>query len=585
MGIIQGKVTPDSGFVQKDQGVKVASFIQKVPADISGNIFEIVTRNSGEQGELILEYFREEERLTSGETEDASLLCELREKLENDNGWAILGEIDKVLAQLALDKKWEFNNLSGGQKRRVLLASALVAKPEVLLLDEPTNHLDVETIAWLEDYLLRLNCTILFVTHDRTLLRKLANRIIELDRGKLYDWSCGYDTFLARKQEFLDAEQKAWERFDRKLAQEEVWIRKGIQARRTRNEGRVRALKKMREERKLRREQEGRAVLNISNAQKSGGLVIEAEGLTFGFDDNKIVEDFSCIIRRGDKIGVVGPNGCGKTTLIKLLLKKLVPERGLVEHGTNLDIVYYDQLRQQLDDSKNAWENILPTGDRVVIDGKEKHIISYLQDFLFTPDKAKAPITHLSGGERNRLLLAKLFAQPANLIVLDEPTNDLDIETLELLEELLANFKGSVLLICHDRAFLNNVATSTFVFAPDKQIKEIVGGYDEWLAQRKQEEVLKIKATESVSDKKEAPKNKIEKKKKLSFNEKKEFEALPDKIESLESEMETLHANMGDPEFYKDGEKVAQAKIRLEEIEDELEKAFERWEELESISN
>ncbi|MEW6710986.1 MAG: ATP-binding cassette domain-containing protein, partial [Candidatus Riflebacteria bacterium] len=449
MRCIGGEVKPDSGQVQISHGVKTACFSQEIPEDLDGNVFTIIAGGLGEEGELLARYHITEHLEDEKAAEE---LARLRQQIDRADAWKGLEEIGRVTSRLGLEPEATYQQLSGGMKRRVLLARALASRPDVLLLDEPTNHLDIDTIAWLEDLLLRTGMTILFVTHDRMLLRRLATRIIELDRGHLYDWECDYDTFLRRKEEMLEAEQKEWDRFDRKLATEEIWIRKGIRARRTRNEGRVRALKKMREERRQRRNHAGRVNLQISQADNSGHEVIIADHISFGYDQNLILNDFSLKIVRGDKIGIVGPNGCGKSTLLKLLLQKLTPESGAVKHGTGLEIAYYDQMRTILDEEKTVRENVSPGCD--TIPGTGQHIIGYLQNFLFSPERANSKISILSGGERNRVMLARLFASPANLLVLDEPTNDLDIETLELLEELLVEFKGTVLIICHDRSFL-----------------------------------------------------------------------------------------------------------------------------------
>jgi len=437
----------------------------------------------------------------------------------------------------------------------------------------------------MEDFLLRLNATLLFVTHDRMLLKNLATRIIELDRGELFDWSCAYETFLQRKQVMLETQEKEWKQFDKKLAQEEVWIRQGIQGRRTRNEGRVRALKKMRDERKQRRLRRGNVSLALAHDQTSGKRVIEATDLCFAYDDRPLIADFSTFITRGDKIGIMGPNGCGKTTLVKLLLNRQTPVSGSVRHGTNLSITYFDQLREQLDEDKSVWENVLPNGDYVTINGKSKHIIGYLQDFLFTPERAKIPVRYLSGGERNRLLLARLFTKPANLLVLDEPTNDLDAETLELLEELLADFKGTVLLICHDRAFLNQVVTSTIVFLRDGRIEEFVGGYDDWLGQHQDEAPAAPKPAKIDKKKQYREERKAKQKKTLTYSEKREIEALPSQIESMEEEQDALHEKMADPDFYSNQAEVITTANRLAELEKALAKAYERWEYLEGIAS
>ncbi len=578
MKTIAGKVKPDHGQVQISQGVKIAYFAQDIPADISGSVFSIVAAGLGEKGRLLVDYHERSQHADSLNDEDLEILSNLRQRIDREDAWKYLDQIGRVTASLAIDKDWSYQKLSGGQKRRVLLAAALVSEPDVLLLDEPTNHLDVETIAWLEDFLGRANLTILFVTHDRMLLRRLANRIVELDRGRIYDWECDYDKFIERRDELLAAEQKEWERFDRKLANEEIWIRKGIKARRTRNEGRVRALKKMREERRNRRNRQGKVSLQINQASDSGREVIKAEGLSFSYGQKKILENFSLNVARGDKIGVVGANGCGKTTLVRLLLGQLAPDSGSVGHGTNLEIAYYDQMRDELDGQKTIWENLVPSGDMLCIDGKNIHVITYLQNFLFAPDRVRSKVGILSGGEKNRVMLAKLFSRPANLLVLDEPTNDLDIETLELLEELLVEFSGTVLIICHDRTFLNNVASSTVVFAENGEVKEIIGGYDEWLAERKALDIEKQKQQKNV-----VAVNRESVKTKLSFKEKQELQSLPNLIEIAEAKIAAIHQEMADPEFFRSGDKARDAQNLLVDLENDLMKYLQRWEDLENL--
>ncbi|MBU1108545.1 MAG: ATP-binding cassette domain-containing protein [Candidatus Riflebacteria bacterium] len=586
MRTIAGEQAPDSGFVQVSQGVHVSYFAQKIPDYLAGSVFSIIAAGLGASGELLVRYHALEKSCASGDHTETALFDRLRNQIEEANAWNCLDEIGRVTSRLGIEGDWEYEKLSGGQKRRVLLAAALVSKPDVLLLDEPTNHLDIDTIAWLEEFLQRLGITILFVTHDRMLLRRLATRIIELDRGRLYDWSCNYETFLQRKEELLAAEAKDWERFDKKLAQEEVWIRKGIKARRTRNEGRVRALKKLREERRQRRQHVGRVSMQINMGQGSGKDVIEARNLVFSYPPKDVIKDFSLKITRGDKIGIIGPNGCGKTTLVKLLLGQLKPHAGEVLYGTNLEVLYYDQMREQLDESKTVWENVLDTGDVVEIDGHSVHVITYLQNFLFTPDRAKTKVSVLSGGERNRVLLARLFARPANLLVLDEPTNDLDVETLELLEERLIDFPGTVLLICHDRAFLNNVVSSTIVFAENGDVREIVGGYDDWLNERKaQEEEVRRKADNDKADRvvKTAVDNR-QKSTKLSFKEKQELQQLPDLIDRTEKEIELVQQNLSNPDFYKSGADAGGLSMRLNRLENQLMGCLERWEDLQKRS-
>ncbi|MBR4570723.1 MAG: ATP-binding cassette domain-containing protein, partial [Candidatus Riflebacteria bacterium] len=565
------------------QGVKVAYFSQSIPQNLAKKAYDIVAEGLGNKGKLAIEYHKAEKSLeVEYSLEKNNKLEECRALLDKNDAWSSLDQIGKIMSKMDVNGDWDYDSLSGGQKRRVILAGALVCEPDVLLLDEPTNHLDIETIAWLEDFLLRLSTTLVFVTHDRMLLRRLATRIIELDRGRLYDWNCDYDTFLRRKADVLAAEEKDWERFDKKLAQEEIWIRRGIEARRTRNEGRVRALKKMREERKQRRERIGTAKMKLTKSADSGYEVIEAENISFSYGEKQIIKDFSIRIVRGDKIGIVGANGCGKTTLVKLLLGELKPNSGSIDLGTNLQIMYFDQLRAQLDENKTVWENVSPDSDQVILNGKPQHIVGYLQNFLFSPERAKTKVSVLSGGEKNRVLLAKLFVSPANLLVLDEPTNDLDIETLELLEELICEFKGTVLLICHDRTFLNNVVESTLVFAENGEIKEIVGGYDEWLQERKLESETAKKTIANHSN--NTPKNEIAdtKPKKLSFKEKQELAALPKMIEDAEKEVAEIQAKLADPLFYKSGENPNLLNQRITELEDAQLNYMERLEELQS---
>jgi ATP-binding cassette subfamily F protein uup len=474
--------------------------------------------------------------------------------------------------------------LSSGMKRRVLLARALVSEPDVLLLDEPTNHLDIDTIRWLEDFLLRWPATLVFVTHDRAFLRAVATRIIELDRGRLFDWSCDYDTFLVRKESELAAEEKQNALFDKKLAQEEVWLRQGIKARRTRNEGRVRALKQMRVERGQRREKIGAAKLDIQQGQRSGALVAKVEDISFAFGDRSIVRDFSTTIMRGDKIGFIGPNGVGKTTLLRLLLGQLPPQQGSVKLGTNLEVAYFDQLREQLDEEATVQDNLGAGGEMVSTGGGSRHVLGYLQDFLFTPDRSRTLVRFLSGGERNRLLLARLFLKPANVLVLDEPTNDLDTETLELLEERLVEFAGTLLLVSHDREFLNNVVTSTIVFE-NGDVREYVGGYDDWQRQRSEPTAAKGDKPTPAKSRPQPTSNKSQSaKRRLAYHEKRDLESLPRKIETLEAEIGKLHAIMADPKFYsRPSSEIAREQMNLKQLTQQLTAAFQRWEELEAL--
>jgi ATP-binding cassette subfamily F protein uup len=554
MRILCGDVESDHGDVSFAPGVRQALLPQNVPAGIAGSVAEVV--RSGFEA-------------------------------STESLWEQEQQATQLITTMNLPADAEFASLSAGMKRRVLLARALVTKPDVLLLDEPTNHLDVDSIVWLEDFLSRLRTTLIFVTHDRVFLRKLANRILEIDRGRLFDWSCDYDAFLTRKESVLAAEEKQNALFDKRLAEEEVWIRTGIKARRTRNEGRVRALEEMRRVRQNRRERTGKVQLEIQEGMRSGALVADAEDVGFSYGDRVIFSNFSTDVMRGDKIGIIGPNGAGKTTLLRVLLGELQPTSGKVRLGTNLQIAYFDQLRGQLREDESVQENVGDGYETVQLSGGSRHVIGYLQDFLFSPERARTPVKFLSGGERNRVLLAKLFAKPANVIVLDEPTNDLDAETLELLEERLVQFEGTILLVSHDRAFLNNVVTSTIVFEPGG-VKEYVGGYDDWLRQRP------AATAESPAKKSPKPAAETEKSKtsasekgtrRLGFKEKRERELLPEKIEQLETEIQELHTAMAQPQFYQQGgEAIAEETTKLRKLESDLSTAYERWEELEQFA-
>lgn len=554
MRIISGQVQPDDGQCTTAPKTKVALLSQDVPEHLTGTVDEVVR-----------------EGLPSELTDSA-------------HAWEADRKIDQLLGKMQLQPELEVTSLSSGWKRRVLLAQTLVADPDVLLLDEPTNHLDIDAIAWLEEFLLRWPATLMFVTHDRQFLRNLATRILEIDRGRIFDWSCDYDTFLKRKEAALAAEEKQNALFDKKLAQEEAWIRQGIKARRVRNEGRVRALKKMREQRGERREKVGTARLQIQEGGKSGMLVADVKAISFAYDDNPIVSDFSTTVMRGDKIGIIGPNGAGKTTLLRLLLGQLEPQSGKVKLGTNLELAYFDQLRAQLDDDETIQESLGEGSDTIMMNGQRKHVIGYLQDFLFTPERARTQIKFLSGGERNRVLLAKLFAKPANVIVLDEPTNDLDTETLELLEERLVDFQGTILMVSHDRAFLNNVVTSTIAFESGGA-REYVGGYDDWVRQRSLQSSEEPAKTKSSNASKPAPAetSSAPAKKKLTYKDQRELEMLPAKIEKLESDASQLHTVMAEPDFYKQPPKeIAAKQAELKKIEEQLATAYARWEALEA---
>jgi ATP-binding cassette subfamily F protein uup len=547
--ILSGQIAPDAGTVALESGVRVAF----LPQDVPGNLQETV-----------------EEVIASG----------VPEHVQSHH------MVQRQVSLMELDGGAAFASLSGGQKRRALLGRALAADPDVLLLDEPTNHLDLESIEWLEGFLRRYDGSLLFVTHDRTFLQALATRSVELDRGVLTSWACAYGTYLERKDELLRAEEKRWADFDRKLSEEEAWIRRGIKARRTRNEGRVRALQAMRKERAGRRERVGEVRMSIQEGERSGTRVIAAKGISFGYgaaeagDEGTaepLIRDFSTAIMRGDKIGIIGPNGAGKTTLIQLLLGRLEPDTGTVVHGTSLQVRYFDQHREQLDEAETVAEAVGFGSDHVELDGERRHVIGYLQDFLFSSERARQPVRSLSGGERNRLLLARLFTQPANVLVLDEPTNDLDTETLELLESRLVAFTGTVLTVSHDRAFLDNLCTHTFVFEGDGRVKEFVGGYTDW------KRVTARKATErdaDAGDRKSASKTERAggARKKLTYNDQRELQQLPSKIEGLETKLAEAHAALADPDFYKRGsDAVSKVNREAERLEREIESAFQRW--------
>ena len=494
---------------------------------------------------------------------------------------------EKAISRLGLSPRADFGALSGGMQRRALIARALAQDADILLLDEPTNHLDIDAIAWLETFLLREARTLLFVTHDRMFLRKLATRIVELDRGRLRDWACDYDTYLERREADLTAESAQRARFDKRLAEEETWIRRGVKARTTRNEGRVRALERMREERRARRETMGAVRMQAQHAAPSGRLVVEARGVGVGYGEHPVIRDFSTTILRGDRVGIIGPNGSGKTTLLRVLLGDLSPRTGTVRLGTRLTVAYSDQLRERLDEEKTVAENLGDGGDTVTVNGRSRHVIGYLKEVLFPPDRARSPVRTLSGGERNRLQLAKLFTKPFNLLALDEPTNDLDIETLDLLEDLLLEYPGTLLLVSHDRAFLNNVVTSTLVIDAGGTVSEYVGGYDDWLKQRGEGAPPGTGATPSPPEK---PRRKREGPRKLSFKERRELSELPGRIRdaeagiaALEAERDDLQRSMADPAFYRrDGARVAQGRARLEAVQTEIEEAYHRWESLEA---
>lgn len=582
MKVMTGQQEVDSGNVIRQKGIQVAHLPQEVPVDITGSVYDIVLSGLGPRAELLSQHHQLTHLLQTKQT--PALLKQLdllQDKLTHTDSWDVNNQVEEVIAKMKLDPDSDFSRLSGGQKRRALLGRALVLKPEVLLLDEPTNHLDIDSMLWLEGFLLNYTGTVFFVTHDRMFMTRLATRIIELDRGKLYSWPCDYKTFLERKQAALDIDEARWGHFDKKLAEEEIWIRKGVKARTCRNEGRVKALERLREEKKTQRKEVGQVTMRAQKAESSGHRVIKVSQLGFGYGEKCLVKDFTTQIMRGDKIGVIGPNGSGKTTLLRLLLGKLAPQKGKVTLGTNLQVAYYDQLREQLDEEATVAENVNGESDTIMINGKPKHIIGYLQEFLFTPDRARTPIKRLSGGERNRLFLARLFSKPSNVLVMDEPTNDLDIDTLELLEELLLDYPGTLLLVSHDRAFINNVVTSTLVLEGEGVINEYPGGYDDWLSQRKPVVSASVKAK---PEKVKLAAKKPVVQRKLSSKERQELDNISSVIEKIEAEQKQLYELLADFNFYeKDPAEIAKTKARSEFLSNELEKTYQRWEYLEEL--
>ncbi|OAN23589.1 ATP-binding cassette domain-containing protein [Pseudomonas oryzihabitans] len=587
--IVKGEQQADDGEVWRAPALKIGELPQELPRADDRSVFDVVAAGLAGVGELLAEYHHLTQD-TSGEL-DMERLMHVQQELEARDGWRLQQLVESTLSRLQLPAEKTLAELSGGWRRRVLLAQALVAEPDLLLLDEPTNHLDIGAIAWLEDALRGYPGAVLFITHDRAFLQALATRILELDRGNLIDWQGDYASFLVHKEQQLAAEETANALFDKRLAQEEVWIRQGIKARRTRNEGRVRALKAMRNERSERRERQGKASLLLETADKSGKQVILAEHMSYAHPGGEpLIRDLTLMIQRGDRIGLLGPNGSGKTTLLKLLLGDLQPTAGKIQYGTKLEIAYFDQLRLQLEPEKTVIDNLAEGREFITINGQDRHVLSYLGDFLFSPQRARTPVKALSGGERARLLLAKLFSKPANLLVLDEPTNDLDVETLELLEEVLLSFEGTVLMVSHDRAFLDNVVTSTLVFEGEGRVREYVGGYQDWLRQGGSPRLLGVQTRE---DKPVQPTAKAEPtpvaapaaapaKRKLSYKEQRELDALPGAIETAEIELEVLQTAIADPGFYQLPGEVTQAKLaRMDALQAELDRLIERWAELE----
>ncbi len=582
MKLLNSELQADSGEIVRRQGLKVARLTQEVPREIGGTVFDVVADGLGGVGKLLADYHHVSQQLAEGDDKLLSKLEKIQHELEAEDGWQLNQRVVSVISRLKLPAESNFAELSGGMKRRVLLARELVRDPELLLLDEPTNHLDIEAIGWLEEFLLDWPGTLLFITHDRMFLQHLATRIIELDRGQLTSWPGDYATYLRRKEEALEAEAQQNALFDKRLAQEEAWIRQGIKARRTRNEGRVRALKALRVERGERRERSGKVRLNLGEAERSGKLVIEADDIGMSYGGRTLFEHFSTAIMRGDRIGILGPNGSGKSTLLQVLLGKLQPQQGKIKQGTNLEIAYFDQHREQLDEEATVLDSVAEGSDKVTVNGRDKHVMGYLQDFLFTPERARSPVRTLSGGERNRLLLARLFTRPANLLVMDEPTNDLDVETLELLEELLLDWQGTLLLVSHDRAFINNVVTATIAFEGDGSLNEYVGGYDDWLRQCPEAKTASaaVKQAQVLEEVKKPSATRA----KLSYKDQRELDALPQRIEALETELQSFHQQMTDPEYFKrDSAAIAAERERMQRVEEELATAYSRWEALEAL--
>ncbi|PYC24680.1 ABC transporter ATP-binding protein [Aquipseudomonas alcaligenes] len=589
--LVKGDQMPDDGEIWRAPALKIGELPQELPRADERTVYDVVAEGLADVGRLLAEYHHLSLHIQGDD--DLSKLTRVQQELEAKDGWRLQQLVESTLSRLQLPADKTLAELSGGWRRRVLLAQALVAEPDLLLLDEPTNHLDIGAIAWLEEALLGFGGAVLFITHDRSFLQSLATRILELDRGHLIDWNGDYASFLVHKEQQLAAEESANALFDKRLAQEEVWIRQGIKARRTRNEGRVRALKAMRQERSERRERQGKASIQLEAAEKSGKQVIVAENVSFAHPGGAaLIRDFSLVLQRGDRIGLLGANGTGKTTLLKLLLGDLQPTSGTIVAGTKLEVAYFDQLRHQLDLEKTVIDNLAEGRDFISIDGQSRHVLSYLGDFLFSPQRARTPVKALSGGERARLLLAKLFSKPANMLVLDEPTNDLDVETLELLEEVLLNFPGTVLMVSHDRAFLDNVVTSTLVFEGEGRVREYVGGYQDWLRQGGSPKLLGVGETKPAKTEASAPAEAAPAqesaaapaaKKKLSYKLQRELDAIPGQIDALEAQLAEVQAQIADPAFYQQAPAITGAALeRLQRLQEELDQLLERWAELEA---
>ena len=586
--LITGTATADDGELWRAETLRVAHLEQEVPPDTDQTIFQVVAGGLGEMGALLTEYHQVAHATDAAAGVSLQRLARLQSLIESRDGWNINQKVETVLTRLSLPEDKRLSDCSGGTRRQVMLARALVSEPDLLLLDEPTNHLDINAITWLEKYLVSYKGAVMFITHDRTFVRRLATRIVELDRGRLTSFPGDFDAYLNKKDELLEIEERASAKFDKKLAEEETWIRRGVKARRTRNEGRVRALLELRQEKAQRLEAQGKARFGIDAGAMSGRLVVDVRNVTFRYGEKTIIRDLSTRILRGDRIGIIGPNGSGKSTLLKLVLGEIEATSGEVVLGTRLQLAYFDQDRRMLDSEKSVREN-MSDSDYVTVRGRSRHVVGYLKDFLFPPQRIDSPVKALSGGERNRLLLAKIFTRSANMMVLDEPTNDLDVDTLELLEELLAEYEGTLLLVSHDRTFLDNVVTSTLVFEGDGRFSEYAGGYDDW--DRYQRQIAESPAQpRSRSSGRSMPAAAAVKgdgqPRKLAYKEQRELEALPGRIEALETEQAALHGLMGNGDFYRQGsDKVAAMMERLEAIRHELEGCYERWQALESILN
>lgn len=592
--IINREVKPDDGLVQHSDTLKVAALQQELPQTNHHSVYDVVASGLGELGDVIAQYHDES---LKGENADLKRLEKLQHTIEAQDGWTWQQKVDAVLGRLNLPGERSFDSLSGGWQRRVMLARALVSEPDLLILDEPTNHMDIATIAWLEEQLLQFKGTLLFISHDRAFVQNLSTRILELDRGKIYSWDGDYQSFLTYREQRLAAEEQQNALFDKRLAEEEVWIRQGIKARRTRNEGRVERLKEMRKERKQRRERQGSANISMNAAESSGKSVFELNDVSFSWQQQPIVKHFSSIVMRGDRIGLVGPNGAGKSTVMQLLLEKIKPDAGHIKVGTKLEVAYFDQARAALDLEKSVAENVGDGKDQVEVGGRSRHILGYLGDFLFEPARARTPVKSLSGGERNRVLLAKLFLKPCNLLIMDEPTNDLDVETLELLEERLVEYDGTLLLVSHDRAFLDNVVTQLWVFDGQGNIEEQVGGYSDWEQRTQQAQLQKSVTPGSGAEQVEAQKKTVKteakkesaddnkKPKKLSYKLQRELDELPATIETLEKQRDELAAETSQNDFYQqDTDYVTNKLAELQAIEEQLEVCEERWLELEEMT-